>query len=160
MSLIPVDPDEIPTSPQPRFKPLDESLTYYTTLKNLEEVDRVDKNGNRYFRAAVEVIAPEEFKGRRIFDNYIRKPFGRKQLAVLLGREPNHKELEDLETKNARFWQLFHCFSIPIGKNGIETDAGLGREGHVTIKNEEYPAGSGDIRSRINDYLNPKEVRK
>jgi hypothetical protein len=157
MSIIPVDKDDI-GKPPPRRPPLDESLTYHVALKRLDESPRPDKNGVRFLKSEVEVL-DGEYKGRRIYDNYIRRPITKAQFEAEHGRFPNHQEIEDLKTHNRRFNLLVNCFKISFDSGSIETDHVLGREGYVTVRNEQYPPDTGDIVSRLNDYLDPNDRR-
>lgn len=148
MAIIPVDMDQVPTS-QP---PLDESLTYNVVLKKIEVAGKKDKNGDSYFKVACEVT-DGDFKGRSVADNYIRIPVAVSSLEATLGRRPTEFDVRQAQEKGIRFAQLVKCFTIPYTAKGIEVQAGVGRTGKVTVKNEEYPEGSGDLRSRIATYL-------
>ncbi len=157
MSLIPVDKDDI-GKPAQRRPPLDESLTYHVALRRLDESPRPDKNGARYLKSEVEVL-DGEYQGRHIYDNYIRRPITKAQFEAEHGRLPNHQEIEDLKYNNRRFNSLVTCFKISFDAGNVETDHVMGREGYVTIVNQEYPEGSGQISSKINDYLDPNRSR-
>jgi hypothetical protein len=157
MSLIPVDKDDI-GKPAQRRPPLDESLTYHVSLKKLEESPRPDKNGARYLKSEVEVL-DGEYQGRHIYDPYIRRPITKAQFEAEHGRLPNYQEIEDLKYNNRRFNSLVTCFKISFDSGNVETDHVLGREGYVTIVNQEYPEGSGQFSSKINDYLDPSRPR-
>lgn len=148
--IIPVDMDSVPT----QVSPLDESLVYRVVLRKIELAAKADKNGDRYFKVDTEVISGD-YKGRHVPDNYVRVPVGAAEMEDRLGRRPNEFELREAADKGVRFAQLVKCFNIPYTAKGIEVQNGIGREGNVTVKNEEYPAGSGDMRSKANQYLPP-----
>jgi hypothetical protein len=148
--IIPVDMNDVPD----RQSPLDESLVYRFVLRKIDLVEKRDKNGDRYCKVDTEVISGD-YKGRHIPDNYVRIPVGTAELETRLGRKPSEFEAREAGDKGVRFAQLVKCFTVPFTPKGIDPQNGLGREGNVTIKNEEYPQGSGDMRSKVNQYLPP-----
>jgi hypothetical protein len=150
VTLIPIDMDNVPTSQSP----LDESLTYRVVLRRIDLSPKTDKNGDKYYRVDTEVISGE-YKGRHVGDAYIRHPITRGMLRDMLKREPNDSEMREASDKGVRFAQLVKCFSVPYTSQGIDPEHGIGREGNVTIKNEEFPVGSGELRSRVNVYMAP-----
>lgn len=147
--IIPVDIDKLPSSP----KPLDDSQVYRVRCTLCEPSPRPDKNGRYYLRLGFSVIAPEEYRGRVIFDNYVRLPVLKEQLRNELGREPTPQEIEDEAYRTTRLVRLVRAFTVPHDSNGIDMTKILGREGLVTVRNEEFPVGSGEIRSRVKDYV-------
>jgi hypothetical protein len=128
MTMIPIDMDQVPTSPDP----LDESVSYRVVLRKVVQAPKLDKNGEKYYQVDTEVISPPEYKGRHVGDNYIKSP--------------------ELTGKSPRFAQFIKCFAVPYTKTGVNPEDGIGREGNVMIKNEEY---QGEMRSKINVYLAP-----
>jgi hypothetical protein len=150
MTMIPIDMDQVPTSQSP----LDESLTYRVILRGIDMSPKSDKNGDKYYKVKCEVVSGE-YKGRPVGDPYIRKPIPRGELKQILGHEPSDSEMREASDKGVRFAQLVRCFAIPYTAQGIDVAHGVGREGNVTIKNEEYPLGSGELRSKINVYMAP-----
>lgn len=141
MPKIPVDTGSLPT----QFEPLDEGLTYSVVVRGLT-LEGPDKNGDNYLSGRYEVLQPEEWRGRNIFDNYIGLPH---ELLPTMGDVERRRALE----KGVRLGQFAKCFKVPSDPDGFDTEACLGLEGEVTVRNEEYPENSGRITSRVGEYL-------
>jgi hypothetical protein len=149
MSLIPIDMENVPT----RRSSCDESLVYEVIVRDVEVSQKKDKNGNTYLRVDTEVLGPDEWKSRRLPDNYLCLPAGYGELKDRLGREPKEYEIRNGMEQGARFARFVRAFKVPYTTNGIDPRDAIGREGRVTIVNEEYPAGSGEVSSKIKEYI-------
>lgn len=147
--IIPIDMDEVPTS----RRPLDESLTYRVVIRDIGVAPKKDKNGQQYLKVDTEVLVPDEWKGRHVGDNYVRIPETEKQLEERLGRKPNSWEKQNSLEDATKLARLVKCFKVPYTSAGLELEKAKGREGMITIKNEEFPEGSGEFNSKVRDYL-------
>lgn len=136
--LIPVDPGNLTTE----YQPCDDGIPYEVMIKSIDMANEPDKNGNNFLKAQYSVIAPEEWRGRIIFDNYIPLPGA-------ITPSMNSAERRQAQDLGVRFARLAKCFNIDLAA-GFDTGLALGKFGHVTIKNEEF---EGRVASRVKDYL-------
>lgn len=143
MPVIPVNPEDYPTD----YEPLDESITYKVTVRAFDFAPKLDKNGNEYLNATLEVLEPETFMGHRINEPYIGIP-------LPITADMNEGERYKARRSGIKFAQFSKCFGIKSGPDGIITEAALGAVGWVSIQNETY---QGRKNSKIKDYLFPSE---
>lgn len=139
MTLIPVNPNDYPTE----FEPLDEGVVYDVVCRSFEIAPKLDKNDDKYLTAVIEVLEPEMFRGRKIFENYIGIP---KEL------DPDMSAGERYAALNSgiKFSQFCKCFNVQSTVDGLDTSSALGQMGKVSVKNGEY---QGRKQSRVKDYL-------
>lgn len=132
MPKIPVNIDNLPTE----VDPLDEGIMYHGVCRSCKLADETDKNGNSYLtNIRIEVVEPEQFKGRSAFVNYLMIPSG--------VEKPN----SELELQFARFVK---AFKVPHDAEGFDPDDAVGCEGDFTVSNEEY---QGRVSPRVKDWL-------
>lgn len=131
MPKIPVNIAQLPTE----FTILDESLVYHGVIRECKLSEETDKNGDWYLTGIqVEVLEPEEFRGKRAFSNYICIPDGaaaETDRGVVLGR-------------------FIKCFKVPYDAEGLDPADAIGCEGEFTAKTEKY---QGRKSSRVNEFL-------
>lgn len=137
MPDIPVDPDSLPTS----YAVMDETMVYtgFIHEANLAE----DKNGKPYLAVNIEVTQPEEWVGKRVNDNYLPIP-GAVTPQMKAG------ERRQVEERGVRFARFCKAFNPP---RPVNTETMLGATGKFTIRNEEFPEGSGEMRPRVSGYV-------
>ena len=104
--------------------------------------ETTDKNGNQFLKLQIEVMEPEEFAGKKVFDNYIPIPG---EIDPSLSGVRRQRALE----VGVRLGRLAASARV----KGDDTDDLIGAEVSFTVQNEEYPEGSGTLRSRPKDYL-------
>ena len=140
MPKIPVDVISLPTE----FEPLDETISYHTVCRSCKISDDTDKNGN-YFLTGIklEILEPEEWRGRSVYANYICIPQAPESGSSLADRRRNDENGVAL----ARF---IKAFKIPYDAEGIDPDDAVGCEGDVSARNEEY---QGRKIPRVQDFL-------
>lgn len=141
MSLIPVDPSQYPTE----YEPIDVEVVRVEILK-FEEAPKPDKNNNPYLYLETEVVEPEDWRGRRLTDNYVAIP------------QPITEDMDDRERRRAResgikFAQICACFGISAGADGVNLEDAVGKQGDVQLTLDEY---KGRKMNRIRTYLQPK----
>lgn len=140
MPKIPVNTTDLPTE----FTVLEEDTPYETFIKELRLVGAFSqetgefepilaKNGDPYMKMTLEVLQPEEFKGKRIFVNYI-----------------------GINESNVYFGKFMACFKVPCDPDGINFDDeglavdAIGCQGIVTTTIDTY---EGKKQSRLKDYM-------
>ena len=136
LSRIGEMPKEVQTLP--------EDIPYDVIVRKCGLSNDSDKNGN-YFLTGIdmEIIEPDDWKGRHIFDNYI----------VLVDAPPQGASLgvrRAIEDQRTRLERFLACFKVPFDASGFETEAAIGCMGTVTVRNEEY---QGRMIPRVQDYL-------
>lgn len=124
MARIPVNPASLPTE---QVK-VPENVIYTAIIKELNESDKLDKNGDKFLKLRAELIEPNEWRGKTATDNWI--PINDFRLGRLM-QSCGHKH------------------DVPE----FDTDDLLGESIYITVTNEEFPAGSGRFTIRVNDYL-------
>ena len=140
MPKIPISIDNLPTE----FEPLDESLAYHVVVRACKLADEADKNGNNYLTGVkLEVLEPEEWRGRNIYDNYICIPAGAGPGSSLAER----RKSEEFGIRLARF---IKAFKVPYDVEGIDPDDAVGCEGDVSMVNDDY---QGRKMPKVSDYL-------
>jgi len=140
MPRIPVDIASLSTE----FEPLDESLVYHVVCKSCDLSDTTDKNGNNYLKnVRLEVVEPEEWRGRNIFMNYIGLPAEVHSGTSVVER----RAVADQARGFARF---IAALKVPFDSAGFDTEDAIGCEGDVTIQIEEY---QGRKNARVRDWL-------
>lgn len=140
MPRIPVNINDLPTE----VTEVDESIVYRGVVRAIKVSEEPDKNGNGFLTGIrIEIIEPEEWRGRNAFDNYIQIPE-----APLPDASPaDRRKAEEGGVRLARFVKAFR---VPFGEEFFDTDDALGCEGEFTVKNEEY---QGRRIPRVQDYL-------
>lgn len=130
MPKIPVAINEMPTD----LPPMDESIPYHGIVRSCRLADETDKNGNSYLTdIRIEVLDPEEFKGRSAFMNYLVVPMKR--------------ITSELELGLPRF---IKAFRIPYDDDGFDPSEAIGCEGDFLVRMEEY---QGRKSARVADFL-------
>lgn len=143
MPKIPINPADIPTE----SSPLPDNIVYTAVIRELSIADKVDKNGNSYLKAVLEIIEPDDFRGKKLRDNYIGLP---SDVEPNMDARQRQRALEN----GVRFARLLASAGHHKPAPDIDTDSLLGETVKVTIQNEEFPKGSGRLNARVADYLN------
>src|SRR3990167_3944919 len=108
---IPVHIDELQTD----LDQFDEGIIYSGIILSCELADKEDKNGNPYLTGIrVEVVEPEQFRGRSAFVNY---------MVILPGGQRPQTELD---LAFPRFMKAFH---VPHDAEGFDPMDAIGCEG-------------------------------
>lgn len=138
MPEIPVNPMDLPTETEP----MDDTATYKGTISKVGG-SAFDKNNHEYFGLSVEVVEPEEWKGRIVPDNYIPLPYA---VDPQMDAKQRRRALES----GIRLGRLCRSAKFNPGGRKWNTDELLGLEVSFTIRNEEY---QGSLRPKVSDYL-------
>ena len=129
---IPVNVDDLQTE----LDPFDEGIIYSGVVRSCELSEKEDKNGNTYLTGiAVEVMEPEQFRGRRAFVNY---------MVVLPGNVKPQTELD------LAFPRFVKAFKVPHDAEGFDPMDAIGCEGQFTVFNDEY---QGRKTGRVKGWL-------
>ena len=129
MTLIPVDPSQYPTEPEP----MDVGISYKVQVTKLELSPKQDKNGNSYLQLETVVLEPEAYAGMTLTRNYIGIPPN-------LDGSGFMSEGEIRKAKNAGITlsRFCACFGIRATEDGLDTSAAIGQIGNVIIEQGEY----------------------
>jgi len=128
MPKIPVNLNEQPREQED----LDEGIPYHGIIRKVAVSDNPDKNGVYYLTGGqVEIMEPEEWRGRSAFFNYIPLP---QQLTA----DMSISERRKAEEKGIEFARLCDAFKVPHDDSGVEVDDMIGCEGDFMARNEEY----------------------
>lgn len=111
---------------------LDESIPYHVVVRKFEMAPDRDKNEQLFCKGEYEILEPAQYRGKRIFDNYIP-----------ICSDPNANMAEVLH-------QAVVCFKAPYDAEGFDPSDFVGREGDVQAKNEMY---NGRPTPRVSLYL-------
>lgn len=138
--------------------PMDESSVYKAGLDKVTLSPKLDKSGGIF--CAVQVVVNEgDFEGRTVRSNWVPLPMAvpedatkRDKIlaadrAVMFGRfcrsfgiRGNMPEVRLVDSESVTAWNEW------IGKF-------YGNVGRVTIRNQEFPSGSGRMNAGINDFI-------
>lgn len=114
------------------MEPLDEGIPYRGVVRKMDVSDKADKRGNFYLTGGqVEIISPEEWKGRSAFINYLSLPVEIEAGMDIAAR----RQAEEVGIEFARFCK---AFKVPNDESGVDTDDMIGCEGEFMVRNEEY----------------------
>lgn len=144
MFSIPINPDQLTTE----FSPLEEGIVYEVTVVKFSNKDKTgadleDKNGNLFMKAEYEIVAPETYRGKHIFDNYIRIP------DEILDTDDDGSRAAKRDS-GVRIARIIRAFDLDVSAGKFEADKYVGSIGKLTIKNEDY---EGRPMSRVKDYI-------
>lgn len=113
-----------------------EDRPFEAIIKDLTVADNTDKRGHEFLKAQLELV-DADWKGKIVFDNYIPIPTEEEYAA-------GGRALE-VGVRLGRLFAAAKCDSD-------DTDDLIGRTVQITVKNEEYPEGSGRKVPRVQDY--------
>ncbi len=103
-----------------------------------------DKNGNWFLTGIkLEILEPEEWRGRSIYANYICIPQSAGPSASLSERRKS-------EENGVALGRFIKAFKIPYDAEGVDPADAIGCEGDVSARNEEY---QGRKIPRVQDFL-------
>lgn len=139
MTLIPVDPSQYPTEPEP----MDVGISYKVQVTKLELSPKLDKNGNSYLQLETVVLEPETYAGMTLSRNYIAIP---PSISSHMTEGDKRKAL-NTGVSLSRFCA---CFGIRASEDGLDTTSAVGNIGHVIIEQGEY---QGRKTFSIRDFL-------
>lgn len=137
--LIPINPNDLTTE----YKPVDDSIPYNVIVKKFEMATKPDRNGGRYFTGQYEVLMPEEWAGRVVFESYMAVP-------VPLTEDMSYGERRAAQDKGVNFARFCKCFKVALDEKGFDPSSVIGLTGDVTVKNEEF---NGQITTKVKRYL-------
>ena len=139
---IPVNPVDIPTT----VTPLQDNIVYTCIVRVFEMADKLDKNGNQYMKAELEIVEPADYRGKKLKDNYIGLP------GTVMPDMDDRQRRMAMEN-GVRFACLLESAGVRKSNPDFDTDNVIGEQVTVTIQNEEFPKGSGRYIPRVRDYL-------
>lgn len=151
---IPVNLEDLPIE----GTPLDESEVYTGELVKSTVSPKTDKRGNVFVNLQV-VVTEGDAEGKTVMLNYLPLPVP--MLEEMTKRDK--MRAEDISVAFARFCRSFGIRgrmpqvdlsdpeSIGVWQDWISQF--YGRIGKFTVKNQEFPEGSGRLRSGISDFL-------
>jgi hypothetical protein len=148
---IPMGPEDLPIE----STPLDDSLIYTGVIRAVNLSPKLDKRGNNYFSVQCEVLEPDDFAGKTVMHQYIPVP------VELMENDDKATRMRKLDSSVSmgRF-----CKAFDIKNPGVVEESGperwnailqanIGNVGKFSVRNQEFPEGSGRIRSSINDFV-------
>jgi hypothetical protein len=148
---IPINPGDYPID----SVALDESEVYTVELKRIGLATKFDKGGYLYCNLLTEVVGGD-YEGKPLSANYI-------PLLVPINEDMTKGErikAQDKSVAFARFARAFKIDNAPIVESPADqerfnqwADMHIGKTGKVTISNQEFPEGSGRMRSSIKDFV-------
>lgn len=149
---IPTNAEDLPID----TVPMDDSKVYVGELRKFTCAMKLDKRGGMYASIQIEVTEGE-FEGRTVMMNYLALPM---KIDPDATRAERIKALDRAVTFG-RFSKAFKVKGTIPYADGLEGAQGwnnwmetfLGNGGKFTISNQEYPEGSGRIRSGIADFV-------
>ena len=148
---IPVNLSDLPIT----VATLDESEVYTGELSRMTLAPKTDKNGNLYCSIAT-VVQGGDYDGQTI---------GRGYLAIPRAITEDMSKSERIKAQNAAapFARFCRSFKIDGQMPGLSlsdheawdhwASQQIGRLGKFSVQNQEYPEGSGQFRSGINDFV-------
>ena len=151
---IPIDINDLPID----TVPLDESAVYTGILKRATVSPRPDKNG--YAFAAIQLEVTEgPYEGRTVMGNYLPLP-------VSIHEDMSKAERIRAMDKSVAFARFCRAFRVkgtmPPVSHADPTSLADWQEwitqfydntGKFTIRNQEFPEGSGRLRSGVSDFV-------
>ncbi len=151
---IPIGLSDLPIDTVPR----DESLIYHGTLNRATVSPKLDKNGYAYASVQVE-ITEGDFEGRSVSMNYLPLP-------VALSPDMTKSQRIRALDKSVSFARFARAFSIHGNMPAVDhsdpdtismwqewVEKFYGNGGKFTVRNQEFPEGSGRMRSGIADFI-------
>ena len=132
MPRIPVNISAMPRE----LEGLDEGIPYHGIVRSCDLADLPDKNGNLYLtNIRVEILDPEQFRGRAAFVNYMK---------IMGDGDKVQTELDLL------FPRFIDAFKVPFYDDGFDPIDAIGCEGDFTIEMDEY---QGRKTVRVKNFL-------
>ena len=144
---IPVGSGDLPID----VTPLDESAVYNGILKRVVISPRLDKNGNTFCQATFEV-ADGDFEGKTVMMNYLPLP-------TLVDADMSKADRIRTRDRGVPFERFCRAFKISgdMPSNHEEWQDWISQfyesMGKFTIRNQEFPEGSGRLRSGVSDFI-------
>jgi hypothetical protein len=130
MPKLPVRTGDLPTT----VEDMPEDIPFQGIVKSLEVSDEPDKTGHHFLKGVFEIVEPTEWKGKKVFDNWIPIP----------------GEDDDLSSpRGAEAFNRLSRLSASCKKSVEDTDDLIGEIATFTVKNDEY---QGRKNQRVNDY--------
>lgn len=132
MPRIPVNISVLPRE----LEPLDEGIPYHGIVRSCDLAEQPDKNGNLYLtNIRIEILDPEQFKGRAAFVNYMK---------IMGEGEKANTELDLL------FPRFIDAFKVPFDDVSVDPIDAIGCEGDFTVEMDEY---QGRKTVRVRNFL-------
>lgn len=137
---------------------LDESLVYVVSLTKATLSPKIDTGGRMYCSLMTEVVQGD-YEGKAVGTNWLPIPY---PISDTASKKDRYKWQDTVNTF-ARFCRSFKIKDQMPEVDLIDPDSkqrwqdwiekSYGNVGKVTIQNQEFPKGSGKLRSGINDYV-------
>ena len=151
---IPINAEDLPID----TVPMDESSVYTGELTKATLSPKLDKRDDMF--CAVQVAVMEgDFEGRTVMLNWLLLP-------IPLSPDMNKRERVQAIDKSTSFGRFAKSFGIKgkIPSVDIRNSESVsewqdwisqfyGNQGKFTVRNQEFPEGSGRMRSGINDFV-------
>jgi len=151
---IPVGSGDLPID----TPPMDESQVYTGSLMRVTLSPKLDKRGGMFSAVQVEVLEGD-FEGFTVMQNYLPLP-------VAVDESMPKAERLRAMARGVSFERFCRAFGIkgamPIPRLGDSESCTAwqdwiatfyGNNGKFTVKNQEFPEGSGRQRSGVSDYV-------
>lgn len=113
-----------------------EDQPFEAIVRDLTMADHQDKNDRDFLGGKFEILDPPEWKGKMVTDNYIPIP-----------KDEDYDNPLAMESVS-RLGRLFASAKC----DSDDTDDLIGKTVTITVKNEEYPKGSGRKMARVDNY--------
>ena len=152
---IPINPEDLPID----NVVMDDSLVYVGELVKAVVAQKLDRNGAAYCSIQV-AVTDGDYEGRTVMRNYIQLP-----RAITSEMTKRDRILaQDGMVAFGRFCRAFGIRGTPMPEVDHRNPDTLqawqdwigkfyGNTGKFTVQNQEYPEGSGRMRSGINDFV-------
>lgn len=152
---IPINPEDLPID----VEPMDDSLVYTAILERAAIATKLDKRGGP-FASLQFTIADGDYEGRTVMLNYLPLP-------IPLSEDMTKAEMirtRDRGVMMGRFARAFHLRG-PMPSVTELNDRGAidewhdwiaqfyGNVGRLTVRNQEFPEGTGRMRSGVLDFV-------
>ena len=151
---IPINPGDLPID----GINLEESVVYTGELRRATISPKLDRNGNVYCAVQLEV-ADGDYEGMNVAMNYLPIPNPISEDAPKRDRIKAHNQAVSF----GRFCRAFKIDgAMPAVKAGDSESYNrwqdwvsqfYGRTGKFTVQNQEFPEGSGRMRSGVRDFV-------
>lgn len=136
---------------------LDDSLVYNVTLEK-STLAKVDKAGDPFCNLQLQVV-DGDYEGKTVMMNYLPLPIAVADTATKAVRI----KAQDKSANFARFCKSFGIREPMPVVDMADADSKqrwqdwiakfYGNTGKITIRNQEFPEGTGKLRSGVNDFV-------
>jgi hypothetical protein len=151
--MIPINLDDLPID----TVAMDDSQVYTGEFTKSTMSPKLDKSGNMF--CAIQVAVTEgDFEGRTVMRQWLPMP-------VAISADMTKRERILAQDRSVTFTRFCRAFGIKGKMPSVALDADsvstwqdwisqfYGNLGKFTVQNQEFPEGSGRVRSGINDFV-------